>query len=226
MNSAPPAKFSASDRPVRPRRKRKTKFLSVSALLFFVCGILAAGIFSVAMSWSNTEEFCLNCHEMKDTVYREYQSTVHYTNRSGVRAVCSDCHVPREFIPKMFREMQALGEIWHSLMGTISTPEKFAERRPLLAQKEWQRMKASNSQACRNCHDAKSFDFSRQGYRSVQQHQEGLIGKGQTCIDCHKGIAHQLPNIAQGINESDPQGIALDIFKPAAHEKPVENAKE
>ena len=35
--------------------------------------------------------------------------------------------------------------------------------------------------------------------RSARRHEEG-IAQGQTCIDCHKGIAHELP---EGAFETD-----------------------
>jgi len=194
-------------------RKGLTRFLSVSVVTTFVFGVLFAAIFNITLEYTNTEEFCLSCHEMKDNVYREYQTTVHYANRSGVRAVCADCHVPKEFLPKMVRKIQASSEVWHKILGSIDTPEKFEGKRAQLAQNEWRRMKANDSRECRNCHDPFSFDYSAQGYRSVNQHDEGLA-KGQTCIDCHKGIAHKLPRIDQGLNHADPPGIAREVFRP------------
>ncbi|MDR1848856.1 MAG: NapC/NirT family cytochrome c [Zoogloeaceae bacterium] len=195
--------------------RRWKSYLSVSILVTFVAGVLFAAVFNSAISWTNSEEFCLYCHEMKDNVYREYQTTIHYSNRSGVRAVCADCHVPKEFGPKMVRKLQASNEVLQKVLGSIDTPEKFAQRRSQLAQNEWRRMKGNDSRECRNCHEQESFDFARQGYRSVNQHMDGLQ-KGETCIDCHKGIAHTLPRIDQGINLADPPGIALEIFKPPA----------
>ncbi len=53
-------------------------------------------------------------------------------------------------------------------------------------------MKATDSRECRNCHDYESMDYVRQGQRGMDQHVEGF-DNGKTCIDCHKGIAHQLP---------------------------------
>ena len=37
---------------------------------------------------------------MKENVFKEYQNTIHYTNRTGVRATFPDCHVPKEWGPK------------------------------------------------------------------------------------------------------------------------------
>jgi len=207
------AKIPTSGQPGKLQKGRR-RFLSMSILVTFVIGILFTAVFNTGLNMTNQEEFCLSCHEMKDNVYREYQMTIHYTNRSGVRAVCADCHVPKEFGPKMIRKLQASNEVWQKILGSIDTPEKFAENRGRLAQNEWRRMKANDSKECRNCHDQESFDFARQGYRSVNQHSDGLISKGQTCIDCHKGIAHRLPRIDQGVNLADPPGIAQDVFRP------------
>jgi len=197
-----------------PPARQWRRFVSLGIVIAFVAGIAFTAIFNATLAWTNTEDFCLSCHEMKDYNYREYQNTIHYTNRSGMRAMCSDCHVPKEFLPKMWRKIKAANEVWHKLLGSIDTPEKFAEKRAVLAQSEWRRMKANDSRECRNCHDAASFDFSAQGYRSIQRHEEALSA-GQTCIDCHKGIAHQLPPIAQGIGNTDPSAVPLEVFRPA-----------
>ena len=59
---------------------------------------------------------------------------------------------------------------------------------------EWRRMKANNSQECRNCHNYDFMDYAEQNRRGAAMHQQGFAD-GMTCIDCHKGIAHQLPDM-------------------------------
>jgi nitrate/TMAO reductase-like tetraheme cytochrome c subunit len=59
------------------------------------------------MEATNTMEFCITCHEMQDNVYVEYKKIIHYENRTGVRAGCPDRHVPRPWIHKMIRKVQA-----------------------------------------------------------------------------------------------------------------------
>ncbi len=164
----------------------------------FGVGIMFWGGFNWALELTNTEVFCISCHEMRDNVYEEYRLTSHYTNRSGVRATCPDCHVPREWWPKVKRKIQASNELWHHMLGTIDTREKFLAKRDRLAQNEWRRMKANDSQECRNCHNWSYFDFSIQSPRAMQHHLEAR-DKGETCIDCHKGIVHRLPSIHQGV---------------------------
>lgn len=183
----------------------------------FAAGILFWGGFNTAMEWTNREQFCISCHEMKDNVYQEYRNTIHYSNRSGVRATCPDCHVPKEWVPKIIRKIQASNEVLHKILGSIDTPEKFNAKRLELAEHEWARMKRTDSRECRNCHNFEYFDYAEQGRRSARMHQEGLNG-GKTCIDCHKGIAHHLPAVEQSIG-AEKNGAAPEIFHPPV-EKP------
>ena len=135
---------------------------------------------------------------MRDNVFAELKSTIHYTNRSGVRAICSDCHVPHDWTDKIARKMQASKEVWGKIFGTIDTREKFQDKRLELAQHEWARFKANDSLECRNCHNYESMDFTRQSVRAQNMHSTYLASKEKTCIDCHKGIAHRLPHIPPG----------------------------
>jgi len=161
----------------------------------FIMGIIFWGAFNTALEFTNTLEFCTGCHEMKDNVYQELQYTIHFSNRSGVRAKCSDCHVPHEWTAKIARKMAASKEIWGKVFGTISTRDKFIAKRRELAENEWARLKANDSLECRNCHDFEFMDFTKQSKRASNQHSTALASGEKTCIDCHKGIAHQLPDM-------------------------------
>ncbi len=162
----------------------------------FLAGIIFWGAFNTALELTNTETFCISCHEMRDNVFAELKSTIHYTNRSGVRATCPDCHVPHQWTDKIARKMAASKEVWGMIFGTISTREKFLAHRLTLAQHEWARFKANNSLECRNCHDLGYMDFTRQSTRAAEAHDRFLASGEKTCIDCHKGIAHKLPDMA------------------------------
>ncbi len=166
--------------------------LGTLLLVGFVAGIIFWGGFNTAMEATNTEAFCISCHEMKDNVYQEYRRTIHYTNRTGVRATCPDCHVPKDWTHKLVRKIQASNELLHKVLGSVNTPEKFNAKRLELATHVWASMKSTDSRECRNCHDYSSMDYSVQGRRAGRIHQLGFA-KGETCIDCHKGIAHSLP---------------------------------
>jgi len=158
----------------------------------FFGGIVFWGGFNWSLELTNTEEFCVTCHEMEANVYREYKETVHYSNRTGVRATCPDCHVPKTWVHKMARKIKASNELLHHFLGTIDTREKYEGKRLELAKNVWKVMKETDSRECRNCHNFEYMDFVVQEKRSRGRHEEA-IDNGMTCIDCHKGIAHELP---------------------------------
>jgi cytochrome c-type protein NapC len=194
-----------------PSRTLSLGFLTIGG---FLAGIMFWGGFNTALEVTNTEKFCVGCHEMRENVFAELKSTIHYSNRSGVRATCPDCHVPHDWTHKIGRKIQASKEVWGKIFGTISTREKFLDMRLTLAQHEWGRLKANDSLECRNCHGADSMDISKQSQRAATAHQRFLFTGEKTCIDCHKGIAHRLPKgaydfgIAHG-KESNPDINAL-----------------
>jgi len=193
--------------------RRPSNSMALGSLLsvgIFI-GIIFWGGFNWALEVTNTETFCISCHEMEENVYREYKETVHYTNRTGVRATCPDCHVPKEWTHKVIRKIKATGELYHKIVGTVSTPEKFKEKRLTMAIREWTRMKNTDSRECRNCHNFGSMDLEKQEPRSADQHDphvwEVLDGDTptKTCIDCHRGIAHKLP--------AGAEKAATELFK-------------
>jgi cytochrome c-type protein NapC len=104
--------------------------------------------------------------------------------------------VPHKWSDKITRKIKASKEVWGKLFGTIDTREKFEAHRLQLATNEWERLKANNSLECRNCHQFESMDFTRQSKRASDAHSTQLANGEKTCIDCHKGIAHQLPDMA------------------------------
>lgn len=173
----------------RPRRR----FFLVAVLGgSAIAGVLFWGGFNWALEATNTEGFCISCHEMRATVYQEWKATPHFTSRTGVRAVCADCHVPKEWSYKMIRKIQASNEVLHKILGSIDTPEKFEAKRLDLAANVWRAMKATDSRECRNCHSLWAMDVEKQVRPAKRRHTEAAA-QGKTCIDCHQGIAHKLP---------------------------------
>ena len=155
-------------------------------------GVIFWGGFNTFMEYTNTMEFCVSCHEMRGTVYQEYKASPHYKNPSGVRAICSDCHVPRTWSAKLVRKIKASNELYHKVLGSIDTPEKFEAKRLQLAENVWAEMKSNNSRECRNCHDYDAMHFEKQQRRAAEKMREGME-EGKTCIDCHRFIAHKRP---------------------------------
>jgi cytochrome c-type protein NapC len=176
--------------------------------------ILGAGgltVFDVAMHETSTNEFCLDCHELEVNIGREYVFMSHSLNARGVQVTCSDCHLPKPFIPKMMRKFRAVGEIYHHILGTIDTPEKFEAHRMTMATRVWAEMNETDSRECRDCHKSDEWDLEAQT-QEVRDFHVGALSKDKTCIDCHKGVAHKLP---EGI-VPDEQLPGMDPMKAAA----------
>lgn len=161
-----------------------------AALFFMLMGVIFWGGFNTAMEATNTMEFCISCHEMEDNVYQEYKKTIHFSNGSGVRASCSDCHVPDPWVHKIVRKIKASNELLHKAIGSIDTPEKFDAKRLKLAKNVWSEMKGTHSRECQNCHSFETMLPENQKPRARKQHLNAMTA-GNTCIDCHKGIAHK-----------------------------------
>ncbi|PVV24546.1 MAG: hypothetical protein B6D78_01335 [gamma proteobacterium symbiont of Ctena orbiculata] len=174
---------------------RSPSRMALGSLLIIggIGGIIFWGGFNTFMEHTNSLEFCTGCHEM-DIVYEEYSHTIHYENNSGVRAICSDCHVPKPWTAKLVRKIKASTEIYHKLVGSIDTPEKFEAKRMQLANNVWQSMKQSDSRECRNCHAFETMTLGTQRNDARFWHPMAM-DEEFTCIDCHKGIAHQLPDL-------------------------------
>jgi cytochrome c-type protein NapC len=164
----------------------------IIVVLVFLVGIVFAGLFNVGLAYTNEMEFCTSCHSMKIN-YEEYKETLHYKNTSGVQATCSDCHVPEPFVPKMIAKIVAAKDVYHEILGTIDTPEKYEAMRWDMATRVWAKMEASDSRECRSCHDFANMDLTSQS-RTARSRHSNAEDKGQTCIDCHKGVAHEEPD--------------------------------
>jgi cytochrome c-type protein NapC len=152
-------------------------------------GAALLGGFSWTMEATNTEAFCLSCHEMKDYVYPRYRESTHASNRSGVRATCPDCHVPEQWTSKIVRKVRSTKDLYHTLIGSIDTPEKYEAKRLAMARKVWDEMKESDSRECRHCHDPASMNPEKQDPLAWESHAAAPEME-MTCIECHEGVAH------------------------------------
>lgn len=160
-------------------------------LMVFSAGIFFAVVGSFAMHQTNRQEFCVSCHSMS-VVFAEYRQSAHFKNASGVKATCSDCHVPQSLAPLLVAKIIAAKDVYHEIVGTIDTAEKFEARRWHLANIVWAKMAANDSRECRTCHEFSSMDHEAQGRRVGRKHQRAEQQE-KTCIDCHKGVAHAEP---------------------------------
>ncbi len=209
--SNPPDSSTSGPRSKAAKRSRRWLLLS----LVFVAGVASLGLMNFGIAYTNEMAFCTSCHTMH-TNFAEYKETIHYQNPSGVQATCSDCHVPKPFVPKMITKIIAAKDVWHEMIGTIDTPEKFEARRWEMANRVWKKMKDSDSRECRSCHDFSNMDLSAQD-RTARSKHSAAPDKGQTCIDCHKGIAHKEPEEPDAEDtEAEAETAEAPAEKPGA----------
>lgn len=191
-------------------RRPSKRFSLLTLIIFgFGSGIVFWGGFNTAMDATNAMGFCISCHEMRENVFKEYGPTIHYQNRTGVQATCADCHVPKEWVHKFVRKIQATNELYHWAAGSVNTPEKFDAKRLTLASHVWASMKATDSRECRNCHTIESMSPEFQRPRARKSHLSAME-VGQTCIDCHKGVAHK--NVRDRVSNKELE----ELEKPLA----------
>ncbi len=170
-------------------------------LFIFILGIVFLGATNTFFKYTNEMEFCTSCHTMKINL-EEYKQTIHYKNASGVQATCADCHVPKQFFPKLYAKIYAAKDVYHEIIGTINTKEKYEAHRWSMASRVWEKMKSTDSRECRNCHDFANMDLDEQDRSAKKKHSKAPMN-GQTCIDCHKGIAHEEPDEPDDLEEKE-----------------------
>ncbi|MDH5217704.1 MAG: NapC/NirT family cytochrome c [Gammaproteobacteria bacterium] len=169
---------------------KKLVIIIISIAIICLLSLLGGAAVNSAIKATSTTDFCISCHEMQSTVYQEYKKTIHFQNASGVRAGCGDCHIPHDWGTTLWRKFLASKDVYHHLLGTIDTQDKFEQQRLAMAKRVWSSMKESDSRECRNCHHFDSMDMEKQKPRARKQHEQA-IDNNETCIDCHKGIAHK-----------------------------------
>ena len=174
-------------------RRRPFGFLRwIGILILIAIGFVFAVGSSAFVETTNSTEFCTSCHSMQ-WVKEEWMESYHYQNASGVRAGCSDCHVPHQLGPKLYAKVMAAKDVWGEIMGTIDTEEKFEHHRWTMANRVWAKMEATDSRECRSCHTFEAMDLTEQEKTSRKKHKRAQE-QGKTCIECHRGVAHEEPD--------------------------------
>lgn len=183
----------SNDRESRITPKMTRLLASGKTIGVFVFLLGAVTVFGVdkGLGYTNTTEFCTSCHSQQ-VPFEEYKKSVHYINVSGVRAGCADCHVPKALGPKLLAKLVAAKDVYHEILGTIDTEEKFESHRWTMANRVWAKMRATDSRECRSCHAFNAMDFDSHTKTARKKHERAQQD-GETCIDCHTGIAHEEP---------------------------------
>ena len=177
---------------------RCRKLLFAPSLRYSLFTLLAAGFalgsvvtigFQYALYAVGTNAFCSSCHA--NDAAKEWRESVHHDNRAGTVVACSECHVPRELLPKIVRVAKSFKEIWSHFTGVINTREKYEAHRQAMDETEWNRLRGNGARECWNCHRPESM-VNKEKADLAGMHKSALAG-GQVCIDCHKGVGHRAP---------------------------------
>ncbi|MGA9335588.1 MAG: NapC/NirT family cytochrome c [Rudaea sp.] len=168
--------------------------LPVGAILTFLLGIgFTVGVLRPQLRFTESQNFCTSCHEMQ-VPYEQLKHSFHYSNEFGIRVTCADCHLPPTLGASLLAHFNARVDVWGHLTGVIDTPAKFEADKLRMAQVVWKELKESNSASCRKCHSFAAMALDKQSHSAAKHHSPEYIAKtGKTCIDCHKGVAHELP---------------------------------
>lgn len=174
--------------------KKRYLALIVTLALGAVLGWAVLGGTVAALHYTSSTEFCVSCHTMEQP-YQEYQGSVHFSNAKGIRAECSDCHIPPTPVDYVMRKIGASKDVYHEFVtGRIDTPEKYEAHRQEMAETVWARFRENDSATCRSCHSYEAMEQYAQSRDAAQMHRYAQEN-GETCINCHKGVAHFAPEV-------------------------------
>ncbi|CAH0536907.1 NapC/NirT family cytochrome c [Vibrio marisflavi] len=172
----------------------KKRYVLLIAIIGIGTGWITLGGTAAVLHYTSSEKFCISCHTM-ETPFKEYQGSVHYSNAYGIRAECADCHIPSDPIGYVITKIRATKDIYHEFItGKIDTPEKYEAHRKELAETVWAQLKANDSATCRSCHTFDAMEIYAQS-KDAQKMHTYAEENNQTCIDCHKGVAHLTPEV-------------------------------
>ena len=81
-----------------------------------VAGVIGVPTFNFVVHETSSDAFCLLCHA--DDIQPEYEGTVHHTNAIGLRVTCENCHLPREYFPRLIKKAKSgARDIFYTVEG-------------------------------------------------------------------------------------------------------------
>ena len=162
--------------------------------IWAVAGLLIGGGVVIAAStvdqFTSTNAFCTSCHDMASMANDpHFLQSVHRSNAAGVLPSCGDCHLPASnIVAATYAHMtEGVRDLVAEWTHNYNDPTNWEKRRIELADYVRLKMRANDSQACRNCHDPAAIHPASQ--RGQAAH--ALLATGSvTCIDCHFNLVH------------------------------------
>ena len=125
--------------------------ISLSGFIAFVLGAAALGVTNYVLHETSTTEFCYVCHSHDAFIRPEYEVSSHFVNVSGVRAGCSDCHLPHDnWFELVWTKAVVSLDIIPEMMGKLETAEKYEAHRAEMAEAVWRQFTNNDSKYCRS----------------------------------------------------------------------------
>ncbi|MDJ0928339.1 MAG: NapC/NirT family cytochrome c [Gammaproteobacteria bacterium] len=192
-------------------RQRWLLGIPIGAMLAFGLGAAALGAFNWVLQQTSTNEFCYVCHSHRAFIQPEYEASTHFANTSGVQAQCADCHIPQGWWQTLWLKTRVSLDIIPELMGKLDTAEKYESHRREMAMAVWADYLDRDSSYCVSCHSPESMVLENQE-RFAQRAHARATETGQSCIECHQGLVHKLPeNWREAWNEvASADGVGGD----------------
>ena len=166
-----------------------------------VIGVALVSAGTSVVHWSGSTQFCGTfCHSM-DAAYASYQKGQHAATHSGFKAECVDCHLKYESVHSI-SQAQVVGLLWHKavsgtnsligeITGTLDTPEKQIQHRPVMAENVTNWMKSVNYITCRGCHDVeKMYNPAKPMVQQIHRGMGPEAEKRVDCLSCHPTAGH------------------------------------
>ena len=176
--------------------------IPVGGFIAMFVGAAALGSVNYVLHATSSTEFCYACHSHEAFIKPEYESSSHFINKAGVRASCSDCHLPHDnWFDLVWTKTVVSFDVFPEMMGKLDTAEKYEAHRAEMAESVWPEFMENDSRYCRSCHSFDAMDLEGQGRSTARRHTRAEDA-GQTCIECHYGIVHALPENAEEMVEA------------------------
>jgi len=189
--------------------------IPLGGFLMIGVGAIGLGVTNYALHATSTTEFCFSCHSHEVNIRAEYEASSHFRNASGIRAECSNCHLPEDnWFDYITTKMVVSLDIIPELTGQVDTPEKWEAHRGEMAEKVWAEYRADDSRYCRHCHTPEAMNFALQSQMGRGAHQNP-DAQNRTCIDCHAGLVHKLPEPTAEIGKNAQTEVATGLASAA-----------
>ena len=173
--------------------------------------------------WSDSTEVqsnaCLQCHE-NDKVH-DWPTALHQRNDLTC-ATCHDLHVVDQAV--LNPETQAgVCTVCHKVQekGIHHLAEKKADNPtcatchdPHADPSPVVKLLANRSEGCASCHDFRAMQKSPSVSNRAKQYHLSMAKKDQTCVDCHRGVAHSPPGSFPAPKLGGLQSADVDLFFP------------